>query len=61
MSYLKFTPYIYLVFGIYLIYDGFTKINSLTYLKNERTKFTAASSLLNKSGFITPPGRTKAS
>nr|WP_315140873.1 hypothetical protein [uncultured Flavobacterium sp.] len=27
MSYLKFTPYIYLVFGIYLIYDGFTKIS----------------------------------
>jgi hypothetical protein len=28
MSYLKFTPYIYLVFGIFLIYDGFTKWNN---------------------------------
>jgi hypothetical protein len=28
MSYLKYTPYIYLVFGIFLIYDGCTKWNS---------------------------------
>jgi hypothetical protein len=28
MSYLKFTPYLYLVFGIFLIYDGFTKWNN---------------------------------
>lgn len=27
MSYLKFTPYIYLVFGVYLIYDGIIKFN----------------------------------
>ncbi|MFV5693899.1 hypothetical protein ACM55G_00470 [Flavobacterium sp. LB3P122] len=27
MSYLKYTPYIYLVFGAYFIYDGVTKLN----------------------------------
>lgn len=28
MNYLKFTPYIYLAFGIYFIYDGVTKLNA---------------------------------
>lgn len=28
MSYLKYTPYIYLVFGFFLIYDGCTKWNN---------------------------------
>lgn len=27
MSYLKYTPYIYLVFGGYFIYHGFTQFN----------------------------------
>nr|WP_248907429.1 hypothetical protein [Flavobacterium sp. K5-23] len=27
MSYLKYTQYVYLFFGAYLIYDGFTKLN----------------------------------
>ena len=27
MNYLKFTQYIYLVFGAYFIYDGVTKLN----------------------------------
>ena len=27
MNYLKFTQYIYLVFGAYFIYDGITKLN----------------------------------
>ena len=28
MNYLKFTPYIYLIFGLFFAYDGITKINS---------------------------------
>jgi uncharacterized membrane protein len=28
MTYMKFTPYIYLIFGIYFIYDGITKWNA---------------------------------
>ena len=28
MNYLKYTQYIYLVFGLFFIYDGFTKINT---------------------------------
>jgi len=28
MNYLKYTPYIYLVFGAYFIYDGVTKLNA---------------------------------
>jgi hypothetical protein len=28
MSYLKYTPYIYLIFGAYFIYDGVTKLNA---------------------------------
>ncbi|SHG90400.1 hypothetical protein SAMN05444372_111123 [Flavobacterium micromati] len=28
MNYLKFTQYVYLVFGAYFIYDGFTKLNN---------------------------------
>ncbi|MFV8376443.1 hypothetical protein [Flavobacterium sp. LB1P62] len=28
MSYLKYTPYIYLIFGGYFIYDGVTKLNA---------------------------------
>ncbi|WP_310593858.1 hypothetical protein [Flavobacterium sp.] len=28
MSYLKFTPYLYLILGIYLIYDGISNWNT---------------------------------
>ena len=28
MSYLKYTPYPYLIFAIFFIYDGITKINT---------------------------------
>lgn len=28
MNYLKYTQYIYLVFGLFFIYEGFTKINT---------------------------------
>jgi hypothetical protein len=28
MSYLKYTPYLYLVFAVYFIYDGVTKLNA---------------------------------
>ncbi|MFV8343447.1 hypothetical protein [Flavobacterium sp. XS2P39] len=28
MSYLKYTPYIYLIFGAYFIYDGVAKLNA---------------------------------
>lgn len=28
MTYLKYTPYLYLVFGAYFIYDGITKFNA---------------------------------
>lgn len=28
MSYLKFTPYLYLILGIYLIYDGIKKFST---------------------------------
>ncbi len=28
MSYLKYTPYIYLLFGFYFIYDGIVKYNA---------------------------------
>jgi hypothetical protein len=28
MHYLKYTQYVYLVFGAYFIYDGFTKLNT---------------------------------
>ena len=31
MNYLKFTQYIYLVFGAYFIYDGVTKLNNPAY------------------------------
>ena len=27
MNYLKYTQYVYLIFGAYFIYDGFTKVN----------------------------------
>ena len=27
MNYLKFTQYVYLIFGAYFIYDGVTKLN----------------------------------
>jgi hypothetical protein len=29
MSYLKYTPYLYLVFGGYFIYEGVTKLNAV--------------------------------
>ncbi|MEC5164983.1 putative membrane protein [Flavobacterium sp. PL11] len=28
MNYLKFTQYVYLVFGAYFVYDGITKLNN---------------------------------
>jgi hypothetical protein len=28
MNFLKYTSYLYLAFGIYFIYDGFTKLNA---------------------------------
>ncbi len=28
MNYLKYTQYVYLIFGFYFIYDGITKMNS---------------------------------
>ncbi|RTY65836.1 hypothetical protein EKM05_09870 [Flavobacterium sp. GSP27] len=28
MNYLKYTQYVYLVFGAYFIYDGFIKLNA---------------------------------
>lgn len=28
MNYLKYTQYVYLIFGIYFICDGFTKLNA---------------------------------
>ena len=27
MNYLKYTQYVYLIFGAFFIYDGFTKLN----------------------------------
>ena len=30
MNYLKYTQYVYLVFGAYFIYDGFNKLNNPT-------------------------------
>ncbi|BFM43319.1 hypothetical protein CFS9_19600 [Flavobacterium sp. CFS9] len=27
MGYIKYTQYVYIIFAIYFIYDGFTKIN----------------------------------
>jgi uncharacterized membrane protein len=30
MDFLKYTSYLYLAFGIYFLYDGFTKWNSVT-------------------------------
>ncbi len=30
MTYFKFTPYIYLIAGIYFVYSGITKLNSGT-------------------------------
>ncbi|MFB9078469.1 hypothetical protein ACFFLS_15785 [Flavobacterium procerum] len=27
MGYLKYTQYVYIVFGLYFAYDGFTKLN----------------------------------
>jgi len=30
MNLIKYTPFVYLVFGIYFIYDGFTKWNSVS-------------------------------
>lgn len=27
MGYLKYTQYIYIAFGVYFVYDGFTKLN----------------------------------
>ncbi|KAF2515985.1 hypothetical protein [Flavobacterium foetidum] len=27
MGYLKYTQYVYIVFGLYFVYDGFTKLN----------------------------------
>jgi hypothetical protein len=30
MNYFKFTPYIYLIAGIYFVYNGITKLNSGT-------------------------------
>ena len=29
MNYLKYTPYLYLIFGAYFIYDGVTKLNAV--------------------------------
>ncbi|RKS94502.1 hypothetical protein BC952_0108 [Flavobacterium limicola] len=30
MNYLKYTQYVYLIFGAFFIYDGFTKLNDPT-------------------------------
>jgi hypothetical protein len=30
MNIIKYTPYVYLIFGIYFLYEGFTKWNSAT-------------------------------
>jgi hypothetical protein len=41
MNYLKFTPYLYLIIGIYLIYDGISNLNNPTETPELRFIFAA--------------------